>query len=220
MADRESCLRRCMLGMLASMAVLLALSMSVLYFAAGWLHVEHKPSPAEAALVLAGGYYRALYAADLFRQGYVDHVYISKAMPDDEELLLERIGIPFLRQEEIYRRILKSRGVPGKAISILGDGAVSTLEEALTVKRKLGGKLKSLLVVTSPFHVRRAQLIFSDVLPGMRVNVVSTPYEKFPDKWWTEQASARNVALELLKIPFYLLGGGFVSSEESRGDVR
>lgn len=65
-----------------------------------------------------------------------------------------------------------------------------------------------LLVVTSPYHVRRAAMIFRQAYGGAHV-VVGTPYEPFPREWWRSQDAARNVLLELAKITFYLVGGRF-----------
>ncbi len=50
-------------------------------------------------------------------------------------------------------------------------------------------------------------LLLNDLLPEMKVTVLSTPYEEFPDQWWKGQNAARNVLLELSKIIFYQLGG-------------
>jgi len=211
-AGQASCFRSCLLVLFSCVGGLLLLTLTGLYFAAGWLHVDNKPEQADAALVLAGGYYRALYAADLYQQGYVKHIYISRAVVGDDQLLLERLGISNMRQENVYQRILLHQGVPPAAISILGASAISTYEEAVNTQQLLSGKIDKLLVVTSPFHARRAQIIFSDVMKGMQVIVVSTPYEVFSERWWENQNVSRNVVLELMKIPFYLFGGQFISS--------
>jgi len=214
MPEGKSCLRRCLLVLLSGLSVLAILVMVGFYVAADWLHVENKPEHADAALVLSGGYYRALYAADLYQHGYVKHIYISKAVVGDDQLLLDRLGIPNMRQEDIYLKILEHQGVPVTGISTFGRSAISTYEEALNAHSELAPSVRTLLIVTSPFHVRRAELIFSNVLKQKHVIVLATPYESFPKKWWTNQSVARNVVLELIKIPFYLLGGGFVASPE------
>jgi len=206
------CIKKCMLLVSGVCGVLAVVTAVALVFAAQWLHVENKPQKNAVAIVLAGGFSRAFYAADLYRDGYVKKIYISRAHISSVDKEIEKLGIPRLRQEEIYRRILVKKGVPAAAIAIMGKGSLSTLEEAREARTLFRDKPgETLLVVTSPYHVRRAEFIFSRIMPKRKVIVLSTPYEPFPEKWWTNQNAARNVLLELFKIPFFLVGGEFLS---------
>ncbi len=203
--------RRCLLVSLGALSVPAVIGLVAVIFAASWLHVENPPVNADAAFVLAGDPSRAFYAADIFGQGYVRHIYVSKAVRLNTFRLLDELGVPFPRQEDIYRQVLVKKGVPADAISLVGNASISTVDESLVAKEELSGKVRSLLVITSPYHVRRAEMVFRDNLPGMNVVVISTPYEEFPDVWWQDQNAARNVLLELTKIVFYQLGGRFHS---------
>ena len=71
------------------------------------------------------------------------------------------------------------------------------------------GHAGTLLVVTSPYHVYRTRLIFSDHLPASRILVVASREEPLPTRWWTDREAATNVALELGKLVFYSLGLSF-----------
>jgi len=75
--------------------------------------------------------------------------------------------------------------------------------------RVLGPQAGTLLVVTSPYHVYRTRLIFSDHLPASRILVVASREEPLPTRWWTDREAATNVALELGKLVFYSLGLSF-----------
>lgn len=46
-------------------------------------------------------------------------------------------------------------------------------------------------------------MIFKDIVRKCFVSIVGNPYESFPEKWWTNKDSARNVLLEFAKIVFY-----------------
>jgi uncharacterized SAM-binding protein YcdF (DUF218 family) len=71
-----------------------------------------------------------------------------------------------------------------------------------------------ILVVTSPYHVKRASITFQDAFgESAKLEVTGTPYESFPDKWWASQDATRNLLLELAKLTFYAVGGRFTASE-------
>lgn len=203
--------RRCLLLLTGALSFLVATSVVVLTFAADWLHVKNVPVDADAAIVLAGDPSRAFYAADIFNQGHVQHIYISKAVRLNSFRLLDDLGVFYPRQEEIYRQVLLKKGVPDEVISLVGSESISTADEALVVQKSLPDEVESLLVITSPYHIRRVEMIFNDALPGITITVLATPYEEFPDQWWKDQNAARNVLLELSKIIFYQLGGRFHS---------
>ncbi|MBW1742529.1 MAG: YdcF family protein, partial [Deltaproteobacteria bacterium] len=115
-----------------------------------------------------------------------------------------------------YKEILLKKGVPEEAISFFSQGHVSTVEEAESLRKDLGGKPTKLLVVTSPYHTRRAKAIFGDVLPNADIRVVATPYENFDPQWWTDKNSAIAVVLETVQTIYYHLGGAFRSTDFSK----
>ena len=105
------------------------------------------------------------------------------------------------------------KGVKEQHIHYLGNGSLSTIDEALAAKQMMvASNSKSLLIVTSPYHVRRVKMIFRDLMPDALVTVVASPYEHFPEKWWNDQGTARDVLLEVAKIAFYIFGGRFTSN--------
>ena len=107
------------------------------------------------------------------------------------------------------RQVLLKKGVPAGAIAYLGRDLISTAAEADAARQLYGKGTPRLIVVTSPYHLRRARIIFSDVLPAADIRVIATGYEPLPPAWWKDQNSARNVLLELAKIGFYQLGGRY-----------
>ena len=190
----------------ATCFVLVAI-LTVSFIQAGaFLVVDAPPKRADIGLVLAGHFGRAMYAADLYHQGFVPRILISR--PEREKSLeqLDSIGVPYPRQEEISRTVLLKKGVPDERIEIIGDGVISTIAEARLVAGFLEKQpgIHSVLLITSRFHVRRAEAIFRYALqshPQIEVFAVGTPYDGFvADQWWKDRDSARQVFLETAKL--------------------
>lgn len=200
------------LKLLAAAALLLTAAIAVFgYHAAQWLKGDDAPINADAIVVLAGRVERALYAADLYREGYAPVVVLSEAVPAPILLQLAKLGVHVPRAVEIERQVLQAKGVPRDRIEPLGRAALSTVDEAEEIAARFGRAGRKIIIVTSPYHVLRARLIIARALEGrgVRLAVCATPYEPFPDHWWTSQDAAREVLLEWAKIVFYLAGGQF-----------
>ena len=202
-------LRRCLLAFLAVSGARAALAAGAAVFASGWLNDPDAPEKAGAIVVLGGDASRALEAADLYRAGLAPRIYVSAPIREARERQLDAVGVITSKEEDTSRRVLTVRGVPESAIELLGRDMVSTVQEARTAAERLAGVPGALLVVTSPYHVRRARMIFRDALPERRLVFVASRYESFPKAWWTDQTAARNVVLEVAKTAYYLAGGRF-----------
>ena len=192
--------------------LLLAIGAAVFgYHAASWLKNDDPPAKADAIVVLSGRFERSMYAADLYRAGYAPLVVLTEEVAGAGAQQLEKLGIHLPAALEIHRKVLLAKGVPERNVEVLARSVVSTADEALEIARRFGQPGRRLLVVTSPFHVRRARLIVGRALDGRGVTVLvcATPYESFPDDWWRSQDAAREVLLEWAKLAFYLLGGRF-----------
>ncbi len=195
-------------------AVLVGLGL--LLTAGQWLQTTDSPVRADALVVLGGNFSRPAYAAELYQLGMVEKVFISRVYRTKSERVLDQNLIDYPRQEEVYKAVLRKKGVPANAIEYYGNELLSTSQEAETLAAQISAKPGTLLVVTSPYHVLRARMVFKDSFPEWDVRVVSTPLESFPTAWWTDQEAARQVLLELPKIAFYLLGGKFRSNLSSQ----
>jgi uncharacterized SAM-binding protein YcdF (DUF218 family) len=195
------------------LALLLAALAGLALFAwnaARLLNNPDAPAPADAIVVLAGTYQRAIRAGELYREGLAPELYVSVAVPDAAAALLAAYGVRLVPKEEIYERTLAAMGVPAGRMHRLGRGSLSTYDEAREAARVFPAGAR-LILVTSPFHVRRARMIFEDALAGrgVQLRVLAVPQERFPNRWWTSQDAAREVLLEWSKIAFYLAGGRF-----------
>jgi len=185
-----------------------------IFLAGYWLQAGDEAElskKADAIVVLGGSYFRPLYAADLYNQGFAPVIYVSRPIERKDSKLLKSVGVNLPSQEEIFHRLLRKGGVPGNAIRFFGKSVISTAQEAQALKEIIGDERKTLILVTSPYHVRRAKMVFEDVLPACTVLAAGTPYQVFPKRWWSTRQSALKTVNETFKIIFYLLGGRFES---------
>jgi uncharacterized SAM-binding protein YcdF (DUF218 family) len=200
------CFKRCVLGILSICAVAVVLAAFAAYHVAAWLSEADAPQRAEAIIVLGDDLTRVLEGADLYRAGYAPRILLSTPERSPRRLTLEHAGLQVLWFEEAGRTLLLRRNVPDAAIATFGTRLHSTVEEARAIRTLFKDGSPTLLVVTSPYHVRRARIIFRDALPNARVLVVASHYEPYPDRWWTERHVAPQVALECLKLALYTVG--------------
>ncbi|MBI2318711.1 MAG: YdcF family protein [Betaproteobacteria bacterium] len=202
------CFRRCALAFLFLAAGGTAAAIAAVFLISDWLTRADQPAPASAIVVLGGDPTRALEAAELYRAGLAPRVFITAPIRARFEQRLDRIGVPYPREEDLTRQVLVRNGVPDSAITLLGRDLVSTAQEAAALRRKLG-ESGSALVVTSPYHVGRSRLIIGRELARERFRVLGSRFEPFPDPWWGDREAARNVILESAKFVFFVVGGRF-----------
>jgi len=106
---------------------------------------------------------------------------------------------------------LVAAGVDQSRIVRLPGVVRSTYDEALALQAYLrSSPLKSVLVVTSGYHSRRALWTFRRVLDGSDVRVEVEPVppgiqSPLPDRWWLSRRGWLSVGLEWVKFGYYLL---------------
>jgi uncharacterized SAM-binding protein YcdF (DUF218 family) len=173
---------------------------AVLYFARGpilrfvaeaWI-VEDALSRADAIIVLSDDNFyadRSTHAADLYRRGMAPIVVASGRR------LRPNAGIAELMEHDLIER-----GVPKDKILRLSHNAENTREEAeTTAQQAVQRKWRSVIIVTSNYHTRRARYIFSHVFPPQTlVRVSGAPDGDFdPDHWWQTRKSLKEFVREL-----------------------
>ncbi len=152
---------------------------------------------ADAALVFSGdpGYERTQEAARLYRAGYAKYlVFSGRGGPGDSA--------------ESMAAVAMQHGVPERAL-LQEDKASSTYENVLFVRPLLAAhNIRRLILVTSPYHQRRAYLVARQVFPGIILINHPAPMPYWgPRGWWRDAASRRVVLNEYVKIAGYLLLG-------------
>ncbi len=164
---------------------------------------------ADAIVVLAGGTpQRELEAADLYAAGYAPKIILTLERNSPAGDVLRQRGIAFETPTELKRRILRSLKVPDTAIILLDrTHATSTKMETDLVSDWVAmNPVQRIIVVTSPYHTRRAALTFSRALRHNGVEIVAHPASHEPwtsDAWWTDREQLKNGLVEIQKLVFY-----------------
>jgi uncharacterized SAM-binding protein YcdF (DUF218 family) len=187
-----------------------AVAAIMLAFAGRWLAAtSEKPVAADLVVVLAGSHDRTLYAADLYHQGIARRVILSRPIPEPVHNRLAALGVKFMREEDVHLEILARLKVPREQIDFLPGMARNTRDEAESLAKMIGDRQLRVVIVASPYNVRRASMILQSRLPAsVSLQVVATPYEEFEWRWWRDASSARAVILELAKILYFIRGSG------------
>jgi uncharacterized SAM-binding protein YcdF (DUF218 family) len=199
-----------------SLRLAVALSLFLIWiflarFLAESLIVEKPVERADAILVLSGSsayLERAQKAAEIFKTGIAPKIFLtddgSQGGWDEREQ-----RNPFFAERA--RRELVKQGVPEDAIEILPGVVEGTRDEAVLAQKTLRERnLKSILLVTSPYHTRRTLSTFETLLrsDAVEVGIVSpAPGMQSPpaNYWWLSPRGWQFVAAEYLKIAYYWL---------------
>jgi uncharacterized SAM-binding protein YcdF (DUF218 family) len=157
----------------------------------GWV-VEDTLERSDAILVLSDDNFyadRATRAAQIYRQGLAPVVVASG-----------RRLRPYAGIAELIEHDLIERGVPKDKILRVSHDADNTREEATTLAQTAKQKKwRTVIVVTSNFHTRRARYIFTHVFPrDVRVRISGAPDGDFdPERWWEKRISVKELMREM-----------------------
>ena len=161
---------------------------------------------ADAIVVLAGNSpYRAEHAVELYRAGWAPRVLIS-----NELVLSHGVEVSWLALRQAG---LVHLDLPDEAVMPLEQVAQSTYQEATESRDvMLERGWHSAILVTDPFHMRRALWAFRGVWKRAGLEVIASPAEtsKYSvANWWRDPNRATRVIQEYVKFPYYLLAGQF-----------
>ena len=152
-----------------------------------WLEVSTPIEPVDLIVALGGDRRREEKAAELARLGLASHVLFTGA--------------------DVRDRDYECEGVPRQMVAGSAAPAFTTWDEAaavLGVMKKHGWK--SVMIVTSPFHSRRALWTFRRLLAGTATDVLyaPAPYGGFQMKsWWKSHMGVKCVVTEYAGLVYY-----------------
>ena len=188
-------------GIISTLVALLFLALfsSIVYLvrhplmrvAANWWIVEDPLERADAIIVLGDDNFygdRATRAAEIFRQGKAPLIIVSGRR------LRPNVGVAELMEHDLVER-----GVPKQNIVRFthdADGTAEEAEQLLPLVRQRN--IKSVVLVTSNYHTRRARYTFRCIFPqDIAVRVASARDGDFdPDHWWEKRKSIKELARE------------------------
>jgi uncharacterized SAM-binding protein YcdF (DUF218 family) len=167
---------------------LVAVPIGFLYFVKDVAQSERQISEnADGIVVLTGGASRINDAMELLAQGRGRRLLITGVYPDT-------------RLTEIAHKVPKYQKSFACCVD-LDKSALNTFGNALETRRwAIEQEFKSLIVVTSNYHMPRAMAEIAHQLPNVRLiayPVVSETVKAEP--WWTNPAAARLLVSEYLK---------------------
>jgi len=168
-----------------------------------WI-IDQIPEKADAIFLLGGGeQFRPDKAAQLYHAGVAPLILIPYQRPRTTDLLGLTPESP-----DLTRRTLIARGVPEKAILIIGVPVTSTWDEAqvatLWVQEH---KARNIIVPTDMFHTRRAHWIFNRQLQPIGAQAHTTSAltgDYVPENWWHNEHGLLHFQNEVFKHLVYL----------------
>lgn len=180
-------------------------------FLAVALIVEKPVEKADAIMVLGGSatyIERTRKAAELYNRGLAPLVLLTDDGQRAGWSRTEQRNPPYF---DLARRSLISQGVPENAIKVLPGEVTGTNWEAQVLSKEIDATgLRSVLLVTSAYHSRRAFWTFEKFLAGKDVQLgvehpptgEQTPRPAF---WWLSRKGWDMVAGEYVKTIAYWL---------------
>ncbi len=182
------------------MLIVFLVAASVLFidFAYQTFSVRQRDMKADAIVVLTGGRGRVDEGIRLYRE--------------HKAVWLFLIGVdPSVRKSDLFKEVPGQRGGEGV---FLEKFSRNTLENALQARQFITSrKVGSVMLITSRYHMKRAVLIFENVLPK---NVAIYPYpvdsRNLKENWWSHGGSFRLLMGEFYKYclfkAFFLFAPG------------
>jgi uncharacterized SAM-binding protein YcdF (DUF218 family) len=188
---------------LALALLVLVSSQLWLPFIGNFLVVSDPLQPADAIVVLGGGRReRVEYGAKLFTSKHAPWFVITNSPLD----------IPGIRAE--YAELMKTeavwQGVPEGHILVAPGMVETTYQEALAMRQLAEENgLRSLIIVTDPFHTRRARMAFQAAFRGTGITLIMQPVNESwyqSDSWWQTRDGLRETWIEYAKLLVYVVG--------------
>ena len=189
--------------------IILLLILAVVFLSYPWLlnamanHliVRDRLEKADVILVLAGDSNgeRVAEGVKLYKEGFSPYWLLS--------------GGPLawnLTSAEQMKKQALAMGVPERKI-ILQERSRSTIDDAnycLPIIKKYN--FRSIILVTSPYHSRRAGKVFNKLYKPLGIKIIIRPAEKSefnPDQWWQRHEDSAAVVWEYTAMVLYFFKG-------------
>lgn len=178
---------------------------SIIWFLAGPLKIVNEPQKVDAIVVFAGGVgesgkvgqgyeERVQCAVGLYKEGYAKNIIFSS-------------GYMYVFKEPLIMKALAlSLGVPESAI-ILEDKAGNTYENVKFTKEILNkNNWNEILLVSSPYHMLRASMVFNKIAKNLKViyvPITNSLFYSHPDRDEHGRKIWRRISLQQIRAIFH-----------------
>jgi uncharacterized SAM-binding protein YcdF (DUF218 family) len=193
------------LVLLLRLVVVATLLLAAALLAPGFILDAPQPAPArsDAIVVISGDEQLARFAegVNLYRQGFGHYLVFSGAAFDNGT-----------SNADVMHDLALARGVPESAILEEPQGE-DTWGNAVYTRQVLQEHgLQSAILVTSPYHLRRAQVTFDAVYSGSGIHLMvhAAPDSQWRKQSWWQQPETRRLTLtELQKLAYIAATGEY-----------
>jgi uncharacterized SAM-binding protein YcdF (DUF218 family) len=189
-------MRRFLLGFFVGMATIVGLLAAIGHF----LDLTDPLAKADAIIAISGDTgARTDSAVALWKQGYAPVLIFSGGSSDPASVA----------SAELMKRSAVAAGVPANAIVVEGSSA-TTEENARRVAEVMSQRgLRSAILVTSPYHQRRAAILFEREFDRASLSFRNHPANDpdwDPTLWWTSEPSRSLTLVEIAKLGALVAG--------------
>ena len=187
-------MRSFLFGLFVGVALMIAMGIGGLVMIGHALAVKDPLDKADVIVAISGDNGpRTQTAVRLWQQGYAPLLLFSGASLDPESV----------SSAELMKRDAVRLGVP--AAAILVEPASTTTEENARLTAQLMSErgLRSAILVTSPYHQRRASIYFSRAFGASGLEVRNHPASDpawDPERWWMREPARTLTLVELAKL--------------------
>ena len=189
-------MRRFLLGFLMGAISIVAVLVGVGH----WLDVTDPLAKADAIVAISGDTgARVETAIALWKQGYAPVLIFSGGSSDPESVA----------SAELMKRTAVAAGVPANAIAVEGASATTEENAKLVADLMKARGLVSAILVTSPYHQRRAAMLFEREFERSALTFTNHPADDpdwDPNLWWTADPSRSRTLVELAKLGALVAG--------------
>ena len=189
-----------LIGLLVLGSIIILFHEQWLMLIGDFLIVQDTLQSADVIHVIAGEDYRTDYAIQLYEHGYGKTLFFTGGWC---EIHLYNHG------EHAEERSL-AQGIQLDAIAFDDSKVTSTYMEAERLKEwivRSSSPVRSIIVVTDPFHMRRTRWIYRKVFGNqIQLQMAPVPFNLTPYQhtWWKDRESQKYVRDEYSKFIYYL----------------
>jgi Uncharacterized conserved protein len=166
-----------------------------------FLIVQDTLQPADVIHIIAGEDYRTDYAIQLYKEGYGKTLFFTGGWCTKHQ---------YKHGEHAEQRSL-AQGVPSSNIAFDESTVTSTYMEAERLKEWISQSstpIRSVIVVSDPFHMRRVRWTYKRVLgKDIEVRMAPVPFRLTPYQrsWWMDWSGRKYIKEEYTKYFYYIL---------------
>ena len=193
-------MRAFFLGFFTAILLMFVLALASPVIVGHWLAIEDPLANADVIVAVSGDSgQRTATAVDLWKQKRAPLILFSGGSLDPASV----------SSAELMKRDAVKLGVPAEAVLVesLSASTEENAEFSAALLKQRG--LHTAILVTSPYHQRRASILFSQAFTPLGLSFLNHPAVDphwDPDRWWLTDPPRRLTLVELVKLGAVIVG--------------